>query len=1018
MSFPTFDVNNNRTDVIEPGELHIQDGDIQVHMSNNNSYAAVELGGSSGAYVDFKAPYIDNYDFRLIREDNNFSLYGRESDSSAPHLFLTCSNTHKAIGIGTNASADAVLDVSGNIFMGYHKGIANTTGFDRRFTIAAGSEESRAELYFGTAHLNTTPLKTAIIAQGMDSYSRSKLMFCLNNDDDNNASYTASTSDARMTILPSGNVGIGSTNPSEALDVSGSIRCFSSGGNSITFKGDADYTNLIGERHVYIKANGNDQSGVAHNDGQIIFVPGTGAGEKVRINKDGNVGIGTDNPGFLLDVYDTAQTIVNVGVGTGATNSNGSLQLIKGDNARIRTTGTDNLIFDTNSSERMRIKDTGNVGIGSASPGYKLDVAGDIRASSNIYVGANPVVTTGDTGTVSNTMLAGSISNNKLANFTISGKALGSNLATLSQGNGISMSSYNGSAARTIALQNSFNVTGTIQAGKIGIGTTNPGMNLHLYKSGGGGQLRISDNNTKMYLGTTSNSDGYLWVDSNYDFKLGTNSKERIRVKKTGETVFRTSNSATGTTDHPCLVLTNGGGNSNTTAPQIKFCYNNNDDEQYPSYIVTRADSAYENKNGMDFYICNGTQTSTQADSGTALAMTLTGEGSVGIGTTNPSAPLHVKEGDTNYGLTAGYYFAYNFSHVTQPGVLKYDSSGYAPSNSILAAGGITSEEGFYADSDSRIKTNISDINDESALTKLREIEPKTYQYIDTIKRNNVTVYGFIAQQIKEVLPKAVTFQNRTIPSIFELCNATSSSNNEYYDTITFTNFNTANLDASSNNLVIVDANNEKHAVNILSVLDSSSVQVDTDVSEWMGAIGVSNETVIANEVQKYEKVILDASNNVVVENYDIAPIASMDACGNVVGNKADLTGDNTIDSSNNYVDSSGNFIAGPVNSDGHYIDASGNYFDTNGNFMDASNNLVGTYRTEWKKVTINGTKIFVYGQNVGDFHVLQKEYIFTVATAALQEVDRQLQAEKAKTATLESQVADLLARVTALESA
>ena len=55
-----------------------------------------------------------------------------------------------------------------------------------------------------------------------------------------------------------------------------------------------------------------------------------------------------------------------------------------------------------------------------------------------------------------------------------------------------------------------------------------------------------------------------------------------------------------------------------------------------------------------------------------------------------------------------------------------------------------------------------------------------------------------------------------------------------------------------------------------------------------------------------------------------------------------------------------------------------------------------------------DNNEIFVYGQEVNDFNLLKKESIFTVATAALQEVDRQLQAEKAKTATLETKVATL----------
>jgi ubiquinone biosynthesis protein UbiJ len=42
------------------------------------------------------------------------------------------------------------------------------------------------------------------------------------------------------------------------------------------------------------------------------------------------------------------------------------------------------------------------------------------------------------------------------------------------------------------------------------------------------------------------------------------------------------------------------------------------------------------------------------------------------------------------------------------------------------------------------------------------------------------------------------------------------------------------------------------------------------------------------------------------------------------------------------------------------------------------------------------GTQLFVYGQEVNDFVFLKKDAIWTVATSALQEVDRQLQAEKA----------------------
>jgi uncharacterized protein YlxW (UPF0749 family) len=60
----------------------------------------------------------------------------------------------------------------------------------------------------------------------------------------------------------------------------------------------------------------------------------------------------------------------------------------------------------------------------------------------------------------------------------------------------------------------------------------------------------------------------------------------------------------------------------------------------------------------------------------------------------------------------------------------------------------------------------------------------------------------------------------------------------------------------------------------------------------------------------------------------------------------------------------------------------------------------------------------------VKDFHTLNKDAIFTVAVAALQEVDRQLQQERQKVSnletefsTLQQQYQDLLARIINLES-
>lgn len=88
-------------------------------------------------------------------------------------------------------------------------------------------------------------------------------------------------------------------------------------------------------------------------------------------------------------------------------------------------------------------------------------------------------------------------------------------------------------------------------------------------------------------------------------------------------------------------------------------------------------------------------------------------------------------------------------------------------STAELIINGALACETIFIISDERIKTNMTDLNDDEALTKFRLLQPKSYNYKDTVKRTQNKVYGFSAQQIREVLPDAVKLSTNTIPNIY-----------------------------------------------------------------------------------------------------------------------------------------------------------------------------------------------------------------------------------------------------------
>ena len=191
--------------------------------------------------------------------------------------------------------------------------------------------------------------------------------------------------------------------------------------------------------------------------------------------------------------------------------------------------------------------------------------------------------------------------------------------------------------------------------------------------------------------------------------------------------------------------------------------------------------------------------------------------------------------------------------------------------------------------SDMRIKCDFTEIDDTFALEKLRQLKPTSYRYIDKTRVTVGKVLGFIAQEVAEVLPDAVSKTKSVIPNIQLEASIKKIDEEKFELTL-----------------------KEPHPVTVGTMLEIKSPTV--------GHLDVEVVSVI--------------------------------------------------------------------------------------------NDTTFTIFTKDEQIDKIGDRVWVYGEYVDDFHNLDKNAIWTVATAALQEVDRQLQAEKEKVKSLEERLAALEAIV------
>ena len=421
----------------------------------------------------------------------------------------------------------------------------------------------------------------------------------------------ATNSAQKLTINADGELGIGIASPTEALHIQGSaanttnLLLKNTGNNIIYLTGDTVKTDASSSI-LQLRAfwNGNSVAGIRFitgtdttnkDDGAISFFvreSGQALTEAMRLRTSGNLGIGKASPSNRLHVYHATTDLLAL---LESGDSRAAIGFEDNSTTTVPRIGgiADALYFFTGGTEKIRLTSTGNLGIGTTSPNFLLDVETDGSTE--------PTIRVHNTGTAA--------SNDVRIRLQTAGTGATSQNARLEFGNADDTDNgliryYTGSGERYFAF------------------STNASEKMRL------------DTNGNLLLGTTT-ADAKLYVNGGTVLIKGNAAQTKLHLyhNSSGETAVTGSS--------PGLLLTAGSMNAtNKYTPAIEFGSTDGafttTNPKVGALIVGRATETYgadtDSAMAMDFFT-----TGTNAGTGDNLqvhAMTLDGGQRLLIGRT------------------------------------------------------------------------------------------------------------------------------------------------------------------------------------------------------------------------------------------------------------------------------------------------------------------------------------------------------------------------------------------------
>ena len=542
------------------------------------------------------------------------------------------------VGVGTTLP-QAILDVNGSgtsqsaMLVPRDSTAMRPTGINGMLRYNTTTAKLEAYTSSNWASLDTSVGSSGAFVNGGNSFGANAILGT--NDNYNLSLYSSGA--ARMTVLPNGNIGIGTSAPAYPLDVAGGGRF---GGSLFSLANIGGVWPAYNPSSTSFVLTDNLSNGSAEVDlintsalqGGFRFVQmtATGAGNNLmNISGAGNVGIGTIAPNYLLSMYGSSSAVYSPSAGTGngpfdlspsstisiinnSQTDGAAAYLVLGAKQAATTTSiayigalsstannSGTIVIGQRGSagsgwnERMRIDTLGSVGVGTTSPQAILDVNGSGTSQSAMIV---PRDSTAARPTGINGMLRYNTTNAQLETYS-SGAWAG--LATGASVGGSYLPLSGGTMSGAIAHSN-----GTAALPGMAFADTTTG-----FYSTGAGNVTVSTNGVTRL---TVSPSGFVGIGTTLPVAT-----LELATGSTGDILkINTSN----------LVGSQGGIKFQAAAAGSGYIYMNRG-SAYPTKMIFGVNTNPTANTPTDGVVIDGT-------SGTAI--------NVGIGTTSPSDLLEV----------------------------------------------------------------------------------------------------------------------------------------------------------------------------------------------------------------------------------------------------------------------------------------------------------------------------------------------------------------------------------------